>query len=113
MLMSNKSNLTTKFYTFGQNNSGGYYIGPSYIIIEAINPEQANQIAETTGYIYFDGIDSERDCECCGDRWNTVYEWNGYDFPSAYGSEPIENEQVHYVIYYLDGRKDEKNMDSK
>jgi hypothetical protein len=53
------------FYTFHQNNSGGYFVGPHYIIIEADSPEDAeaqairiavdegrdNDLSITVGYV--------------------------------------------------------------
>lgn len=43
------------FYTYRQNNSGGYYIGPSYVIVEADSSSEADFIAEQNG-IYFNGV---------------------------------------------------------
>ena len=33
------------FYTFNQNNSGGFFVGPEYVIIEADSADDANMIA--------------------------------------------------------------------
>lgn len=75
------------FFTFDQNNSGGYFVGPHYIIIEADDAEEANQIAEVSTPIYFGGVRSGKDCACCGSRWSRKYpEEEGDDFPSIYGS---------------------------
>jgi len=67
--------LTTKFYEFDQNNSGGRFhiddkagLGPS-VWIEATSLGDAIHRAMDIG-IYFDGCDSGRDCRCCGDRWH-------------------------------------------
>ena len=42
-----------KFYSFIQNNSFGYYIGPVAIIVRAADSVEANQKAESKG-VYFD-----------------------------------------------------------
>lgn len=56
------------FYTYHQNNSGGFFKGPSIVIVEADSHEEADEIAQENG-VYFDGVDKGIDCECCGDRW--------------------------------------------
>jgi hypothetical protein len=61
----------SKFYCFRQNNSGGQFIGDVVINIEADSAEEANEIALDNG-IYFDGVEEDKDCECCGDRWYRV-----------------------------------------
>lgn len=69
------------FYIFQQNNSGGYLeedekrgIG-EYVFIESESAKEANSKAENIG-LYFDGVENGIDCECCGDRWNSVYEYD-------------------------------------
>lgn len=59
------------FFHFHQNNSGGRYVGPTDVIIEAENAQEANSLATSSRRveIYFDGCSSGRDCYCCGDRW--------------------------------------------
>lgn len=78
-----------KFYTFRQNNSGGSFYGPHYVIIEAESPEAANLIAENTDEvnIYFDGCALGIDCNCCGDRWSRVYESDANDKLMIYNQE--------------------------
>ena len=104
--------MKTKFYTFSQNNSGGSFVNSDlkgiseYVIIEALNAESANNIAEEIG-IYFDGCDDGRDCSCCGDRWYSTDNNDGEEVPSIYG-EPLENmEKSGYrnncFVHYLDG----------
>ena len=58
----------TRFYEYHQNNSGGDYIGPTRLIIEAPNYVVANEIAEKNG-VYWNGVRDGKDCPCCGDRW--------------------------------------------
>lgn len=63
----------TFFFTFNQNNSGGHFHECKhdgiceYVIIEAHDAKEANARAEEIG-LYFDGVETESDCECCGDR---------------------------------------------
>lgn len=68
-----------KFYLFHQNNSGGYFIQNDsvdiYVMIQAESAEDANNKAEEIG-IYFDGVKNGNDCECCGDRWYPINEWD-------------------------------------
>jgi hypothetical protein len=78
-----------KWFTFHQNNSGGQYEVNHdvdvFVIIQAHNAAEANALAERIG-IYFNGVDEERDCECCGDRWSaTYYKDRGTDEPEIYG----------------------------
>jgi len=75
------------WYHFHQNNSGGSFIGPESIYIEAESSHGANFIAGAHG-IYFDGLDAGIDCDCCGDRWSRVQDWEGAPVPSRYG-KPI------------------------
>lgn len=77
-----------KYYTFDQNNSGGVFEGPHYVIIQAPSAQVANVLAEDHG-VYFDGCESGQDCDCCGDRWYRTNESNGYEAPSLYGP-PID-----------------------
>ena len=84
----------SKFYCFRQNNSGGQFIGDVVINIEADSAEEANEIALDNG-IYFDGVEEDKDCECCGDRWHRVREDERYvaDFPHDTG---ISLERCNY-----------------
>ncbi len=56
------------FYCFGQNNPGGFFDGAQVLIVEAASSQEAQELALKEG-VYFDGVSSGRDCECCGDRW--------------------------------------------
>lgn len=69
-----------KFYLYNQNNSGGSYYGPLYVIVQARDEDHANFLAQTYGDVYFDGVSKGIDCECCGDRWYPSY--NEEDRPS-------------------------------
>lgn len=92
----------TKFYEYNQNNSGGDYVIDKHrgigetVIIEAVNIEHANTIAQRKG-IYFNGVNNGIDCECCGDRWHEPY-------PHPYNSFPIFlYHYSHIYVHFLDG----------
>ena len=108
-----KRKVNTKFYEYTQHNSGGSFSNSEkdgiaeYVVIEALNAEHANTIAEGIG-LYFDGCDNGNDCPCCGDRWYRAYESDGSDVPSIYG-EPLANIEKSYYrkccfVHYLDGK---------
>jgi hypothetical protein len=89
------------FFTFTQNNSGGFFdedeekgIG-HYVIVEANSAEEANTRAESIG-IYFNGCDDGLDCDCCGDRWSPTWSSEGEKTPMIYG-EPAKDAFVHYL----------------
>jgi len=63
------------WYDFRQNNSGGYFNGPRYVLVEADGYEEANAMAQKAG-VYFDVT---RDCPCCGPRWSRATEWDDDD----------------------------------
>lgn len=100
------------FYTFIQNNSGGFFdadddVAP-YVIIEAGSAKKANARAMDKG-IYFNGVSKGMDCPCCGDRWYTVDMVDATDEPEIYGSKSFEHcsrwvEGHNIIIHYLDGR---------
>jgi hypothetical protein len=88
------------YFTFQQNNSGGIWSkNPKVahtVIVEADNAEQANERAMAVG-IYFNGVDSGRDCSCCGNRWSPVGRWGedkGSPFPEMYGEEVVAGPNV-------------------
>lgn len=109
-----KRTIDTKFFTYSQNNSGGYFDLDktrgiaSIVIIEAVDYQDANSRAETIG-LYFGG---EGDCPCCGDRWYDAYDNDdGTDEPTIYG-DPLEE---YYnksrfgltnsvAVHYMDGK---------
>lgn len=100
-----KAERNLKFYTFNQNNSGGNFDNDEstgqYVIIEAHCADEANDIAEQKG-LYFDGVDSGIDCDCCGDRWHTVDEHSGCIVPSIYGSPIVfdSNTMAHGIVIH-------------
>ena len=123
-IIKSSNELTkAKFYTFRQNNSGGSFevdeergIAET-VIVEAYSFEEANRIAERIG-IYFNGVDSGWDCECCGDRWYELYsDSDAADVPSYYGT-PIEQLEPswyrnRFFIHMLDGKVIKAELDEK
>jgi hypothetical protein len=113
-----KRTVETKFYLFSQNNSGGsFHVDKKegiaeYVIIEALSASDANRRAEAIG-IYFDGVENDMDCPCCGDRWSSVY-GDGDDVPKIYGKTIQEYRESEWksfmrnniVVHYMDGKVD-------
>ena len=66
-------------FQFRQNNSGGQDMGPKFVVVKADDADQANQIAQDQGPVYFDGVADGIDCDCCGDRWYPVHDFNADD----------------------------------
>lgn len=104
------------FFHFSQNNSGGDFVfdekvGIScHVVIEAKDGEAANAIAEGIG-LYFDGCESGRDCDCCGDRWSRVWR-KGDKAPKIFG-KPTKTFKPTFLwmkgkpegfIHYANGR---------
>lgn len=71
-----------KMYKFDQNNTGGsfrYNINNGTdVIVFAKDSDHANSIVEdlSEGFVYFDGVEKEEDCGCCGDRWLRCSEYD-------------------------------------
>lgn len=90
-----KREIETRFYCYNQNNSGGKFKSPAkYVIIEAISPGDADRRAQEIG-LYFNGVEDEIDCSCCGDRWDQTYE-KGSEEPEIYDMS---------IEKYLEGNK--------
>ena len=87
--------MKKKFY-YTQNNSGGSYIqvewtGPSDlggvfaaydwqdkqvdVWVMAQSTDEADELAQKYAGVYFQGIESGLDCDCCGDRWYRADEY--------------------------------------
>lgn len=105
------------FYTFNQNNSGGYFTEDERrgitcsVIVEADNSDEANYLAQRIG-VYFDE-DYAVDCECCGPRWGKAWEDAGSEVPSIFGQDvsggTYSTEWTRWTdlaayIHYKDGR---------
>ena len=102
------------FYTYSQNNSGGSFIGPHHVIVEADSARQANSIAQDHD-VYFDGVEFGDDCECCGDRWIPIEkDSEGTQSPMIFGDTDIQQTLNEYrtsdsrsaIVVYLDGSVD-------
>lgn len=81
----------TRWYEFYQNNSGGDEILTlgQPIWVEADSADQANERALEFG-VYFDGVDSGEDCDCCGNRWTRAREeWSQKETPSGGALLPL------------------------
>ena len=99
-----------KFYHFSQNNSGGgFHFEPdrgisAHVIIEAKDENEAVDRAERIG-LYFDGVEDDLDCECCGDRWDRP--WSGDLVPTAYYPVDLDNPDAtptsDLMIKWIDG----------
>ena len=76
------------YYTFNQNNSGGSWRGPQYVIIKADSAAEANENAEWNG-VYFNGCNLEIDCECCGDRWSRVWDGEETEVPTIFNNTDL------------------------
>ena len=86
-----------KFYTFDQNNSGGYFIKcakmgiSEFVILEARDSEHAQEIFNHIGeqienfYCY---------CSCCGHRWENIEESDGSETPMVYDSTTTREEKL-------------------
>lgn len=110
--------IAPKFYHYSQNNSGGSFSFDEFsgithhVIIQAYSAAEANLRAEEIG-IYFNGCEDERDCDCCGDRWYSIWDdKSGTDLPEVYG-EPVDaydgmswmSPGKEIVVHYLDGNR--------
>lgn len=60
-----------QFYTYEQNNSGGFWKAPAIsVVVEASSEDEADTIAKQNGVYFFDEHD---DCPgCCGSRWGNA-----------------------------------------
>ena len=81
--------VSPRWWCFGQNNSGGYFITndtvAEYVFIQARNATEAVAKAEAVF------VDHSEYCDCCGERWSyDVGEDDGKQTPEIYGTR-IEN----------------------
>jgi hypothetical protein len=109
-----KEQKTSKFFTYNQNNSGGHFVINKergigeYVIVEAMNSNDADARAESIG-LYFNGVEDGMDCGCCGDRWYSPYD-DGSEEPLIYGQSPEDykngdnwSKNKTIAVHYLDG----------
>lgn len=105
-----KREIETKFYTFSQNNSGGYFVTDEkygigeYVIIEAISAVAAwNKLKDIGDNV--SGFDSY--CSCCGERWSSyIDEDDAKEVPSIWDT-PVEEHVSSWMrekafVHYFD-----------
>lgn len=85
------------FYTFRQNNSGGYFSGPVLVCVECDSLDQANDQAELNGICFGSS------CDCCGPRWSTAYDEDSLTETPTYYGDLLTETGVSWVIHYKDG----------
>ena len=102
----------TKFLTFYQNNSGGYYLIDDnvkhYVIIEGYDIWQVEAKANSIL------ADYREYCSCCGMRWSSYFDDEDLtDEPEIYWRSVYEYKscEEEAIIYYLDGTKEVVNLD--
>ena len=107
-----KSKRQSFFYHYSQKNSFGTFdenaedgIGTD-IIVEAHSSKDANKRAKKIG-LYFDGVEKDIDCPCCGDRWYEVDEDDRTIKPAINGKALTDIESGYFrkevYIHYLNG----------
>lgn len=103
--------IVTKFWSFSQNNSGGYFVEDKQngvneeIIIEAKNAKDAWKRLEEIGS-KVDGFFNY--CGCCGERWSNWLDDNdGTSEPTHFGT-PLDKVKKGMFrggcfVHYYDG----------
>lgn len=105
-----KRTISTMFFTFAQNNSGGYFIKndlvSEWVIVEARNSKEAASLMSDICEDYMEY------CPCCGERWDLDSEYlKEYDEPRIYGEPFVELFKDEWysdnivTIHYYDGEK--------
>lgn len=95
------------FYTYDQNNSGGYFIENDdvreYLIIEADSVDEAND------KMYDVTEDYSEFCTCCGARWSSFWGEEGKEEPMIYDIPVNDVVKEMFtnscIIYYKNGDK--------
>jgi hypothetical protein len=88
------------FFHYYQNNTHGVTHADHargidrLVIIEAVDHVEANERARSIG-LYFNGIDTGRDCACCGNRWHPMW-------PDAAEPYPIDDDELPAFIHWAD-----------
>ena len=104
------------WYTFSQNNSGGFFIQndvvAEYVCIQASNAEAAIDKALRLFANY------SRYCECCGERWSYyVSREDGTDVPCIYDTPVSETKpdwaREQCILHYADGRVERVTFEKK
>ena len=93
-----------KFYTFNQNNSGGYFIENDHVACHLII--EARGLWEAIDKMLDITEDYSEFCPCCGPRWwgsaneyarPMIYDTDAYKYRGGILGDSI-------IIYYADGR---------
>ena len=98
----------TKFLTYHQNNSGGYYLIDDnvkhYVIIEGYDMWQIEAKANSVLSDY------REYCSCCGRRWSSYFDDEDLtEEPMIYNKsvyEYVSHWSEQAIIYYLDGTRE-------
>jgi hypothetical protein len=107
-MLDNELKNTLLWFTFSQNNSGGYFIQndavDQYVIVQAPSAAKAIEKADSIFAEY-----SEY-CECCGERWCTYF----VDYTDGKASPMIYDKPITYaeggwfrefaILHFWDGR---------
>ena len=95
-----------KWYRFGQNNSGGYFVRNENVCEEVFTQARNATEALHRGELFLDNCDS---CPCCGERWNTwIEDQDGTEVPMIY-DEPLTEARAtpfrkEARLHHYDGR---------
>lgn len=73
------------WFSWRQNNSGGYFDGPIVVAVEAGTEAEALVVAKAAGV-----CDDAAYCECCGTRWSEGYCQEDPTKPPPYGPYSAE-----------------------
>jgi hypothetical protein len=106
---ASQTNLVkTRFFTVGQNNSGGNFdhvpdYGIGYkLCVEAVDAAHAQSRLD---HILNSYPGRGYDCPCCGDRWSMwIDDEDGADRPESYGRPLAGGWGIPSYVHYLDGR---------
>ena len=78
------------WFHYSQNNSGGRFVGPPDVFVQAATAEEADELGARVGGLYFGGLG---DCPCCGDRWYPTG-GEGQSVPTRYNKAVFEDEAL-------------------
>lgn len=101
--------VSTQFYIYTQNNSGGYFIQNddvrAILVVEAQNGKEAAQKAEDICENYMEY------CSCCGERWRFYEDKIGTESLDELRKKVTTDKWAisfgeSAVIYYYDGTKE-------
>ncbi len=102
------SSPKTRWYHITQNNSGGSFDYDAvrgithHMVIEATDWQHANSRALGLG-LYHNGVENDRDCECCGDRWYPLHDRDKGDTePMVYG-KPVAKPSKQFIKWLKKG----------